>query len=362
MSNPSNAIAISDVQGLVDEILTDIEKIVELIPAPGDAIVEAAIQAAKPYVYKGLNVVKSALWSRFQDPMNHAAPFIDAKYQDKVFELVKARRMGLVEDAIKDWTAWKVGPATELFGLDHMQKARTDIDVQKIFVDSGMPHWMACTAAAVFARTNGEVISARHWDDEACDVLGIPRTHIEADIYKVGMSRWNGQDETVNYKGSNLGNEKPTGGATTNLPEYDKEWANAPLDFNPADLSGAGDLTPAGLEFLKIAVTAGIDGGTYPSEGQIFYDWTIRPKNSDLKWWHSFAHWMWTNGSKFKDEQDKKNLAYFAEQDAAKEARAQKERLDRAKVGAIKPGPNVALWVLGGVVVVVAGVALLGGD
>ena len=50
---------------------------------------------------------------------------------------------------------------------------------------------------------------------------------------------------------------------------------------------------------------------------------------------------MWTNGSKFKDEQDKKNLAYFAEQDAAKEARAQQERLDKSKVGAIKPGPAV---------------------
>lgn len=356
MANPSNPMDMGELKAALNDVLSSASEVAMAIPPPAGELIAGAIKLAASYAEKGLGVVESAVNSRIVRPLQLASPYIDQKYQTKVQDLIKARRMGLIEDAVKDWTAWKVGPGTEIIGLDHTQKARTDNDMQKLFQDTGMPHWMACVAAAVFARANGQAISARHWDDEACDVLGIPRTHDEAAIWQAGNARWDGSDEKQSYKGTKAGNKDyvaPT--------EYDKEWSNLPLDFNTGDLSGAGELTPAGLEFLKIAVTSGIEGGTYPSEQQLFYDWTIRPKGSSIKWWHSFTHWAWTNSAKFKAETEKKNLEYFAKQDQEKAARAQadKDRQEKASYGAGKAFPMGAI-VLVAVVAVVGGAVLLG--
>ena len=356
MANPSNPMDMGELHKMITEVIQTAAAVALSIPPPAGELIAGCIEIAQGYVEAGMGVVESAVNSRIGRPLKEASPFIDARYQSKVQELIKARRMGLIEDAIKDWTAWKVGIGTEIIGLNHEQKARTDNDMQKLFVDTGMPHWMACVAAGVFARANGEVISARHWEEEACDVLGIPRTHNDAAIFQAGMHVWNGQDETQSYKGTKAGTAeyKPAS-------EYDKEWSQIPAEFNPGDLSGAGDLTPAGLEFMKIAVSSGIDGGTYPSEGQLFYDWTIRPKGSSIKWWHSFTHWMWKNSPKFVAEREQKNLEYFKQQDNERQARRDAERKDKVDAGAVKKMP-VGLYLAAGAVVVLGAVVLLGGS
>lgn len=273
------------------------------IPPPVGEIVAAAIEALQAALEGTSEVVNYAIESRLINALKHAAPYIDARYQDKLFAGIEENTMDVVIAAVKDTAAWKLGVSSNLIGIDSGEVGRLDNVMLNIMYGTGMPRWMALGAISEMSWQNNNKAFSRLCFDQACDIVGQPRSDRDlGHCMTLGYSKWNGLDDVY-------GEGAPAVPKVLES-EYDKEWKKAPLPYSPAVLKQGGGLTQQGVDFYRAATSVAIEDGNYKSEQEFFYDWTVRPAGSTIEFWHSLSHDLWVNSAFNKKQLDDANKAY----------------------------------------------------
>lgn len=306
-----NPIDLSSIHEKATTILQTAAVAALAIPPPAGEIVAAAIEALQAVLEGAMPVVEYCVQSRLIEPLKLAAPYIDARYQDKLFAGIETQTMDMVIACVKDTAAWKLGKGSNAIGIDSGEVSRTENVVLAIMYDTGMPRWMALGAISEMAWDNNGKAFSRLCFDEACDRLGLPRTDRDlGHIMAIGYAKWNGQDDVY---GTSEAPPVPQGPES----EYDKEWKKSALPYSPAVLKQGGGLTQQGVDFYRAATSVAIEDGNYKSEQEFFYDWTVRPAGSTIEFWHSLSHDLWVNSAYNKKQLDDANKAY-AEANRAK--------------------------------------------
>ena len=278
------------------------------IPPPAGEIVAAGIEALQVAALG----VADAVESEFIEPLKKAAPYIDSKYQAKLFEEIGKNMSSIVGEAVKDYCAHKLPKGVpDVIGIDSSQKARTtNLVLNRVFYATGMPQWMAIGAASEMAWDQGNPAFSRQLMDELDDRVGLPRTNRDlGKAMSVAYAKWDSKDGVYGA------DSEPPPAALPGMDNFDVEWAKQPLPFSEAVLKQSGGLTMAGVELYRASISAAIEDGQYQSEKELFYDWTIRPNpdKSTIAFWHSLSHDLWTKSKYYAEQRKQKEAQYFAE-------------------------------------------------
>ena len=298
-------ISVEDIQKKATGIIQTAAAAALTIPPPAGEIIAAAIEALQAIALG----VADAVNSEFIDTFKKAAPYLDASYQTAIFEQVGKNIGGIVEAAVKDYAARKLGKGAEALGIDSGITSRTtDYVLKNVFYATGMPQWMAVGAASEMAWDQGDKVYSRLLMDELDDRVGLPRTNRDlGKAMALAYSKWD-------HKGGVYGDaSSPPPAALPGMSEFDAEWAKAPLPFSEATLKQSGGLTMAGVELYRASISQAIEEGQYKSEQELFYDWTVRPNpdNSTIAFWHSLSHDLWTKSKYYAEQKKQKEQAYF---------------------------------------------------
>ena len=191
-----NPIDLSSIHEKATTILQTAAVAALAIPPPAGPIVAAAIEALQGVLEGAMPVVEYCVQSRLIEPLKLAAPYIDARYQDKLFAGIETQTMDMVIACVKDTAAWKLGKGSNAIGIDSGEVSRTENVVLAIMYDTGMPRWMALGAISEMAWDNNGKAFSRLCFDQACDILGQPRSDRDlGHIMAIGYAKWNGQDD-----------------------------------------------------------------------------------------------------------------------------------------------------------------------